>query len=505
MDPQPETNCNLANPTSEPGNKYVNPTRRSHLDSLLAAKQITKASADWLTGALDPFHDFNYTPEGLPDQFSGSTVVQFIKGKQSITKPAGITGDWDLHIFTLPVLETNFARAYSSITPISAGLNRNLANLGTIGTLNAVAVPAGSSPFPSGNGSGFVLPTGTTFFSFSPCDNGNSYSMGRLIGGGIEAHNDTAPLYRKGSVTTYSCPTNVQYNHCNLTFTDSSYAANTSTSPIGMYKSRLPPVSVAAATQTVTSRTWSAEDGFYMPFQIDIERAGFQLASGDPLVATLVDYSQDYLAPTCGWGIDCDQSINNFYCPAGTNTTAGWYPQTTAKTVQPSRVAGLQTTGAIFAGLGPETVITLDYRFIMEIAPTPANQTLVSLASPSAKYDPIALEIYSRAVVELPPAVKVNSNAAGDWWRTVSSVLKTVAPIAANFGPYGAIASGALGGVASLGDSVLKVRAQKKAERIMAKEQEEGKAGTHSPSVDRQPAPRPKKKKPLGPKMIRRR
>lgn len=428
----------------------------------------------------------------MPDQFSGSTVVQFIKQKQSITKPAAITGDWDLHIFTMPIMETTFSRIYTSVTPISSSINRQLANLGTIGTITCICVPAGQSPFPTGTGAGFVYPTGTTFYSFSPCDNNNSYSMMRLIGGGMEAHNDTAELYKKGAVTVYSCPTGLQANTNNISITDTSFAANPSLVQSLMTKSRLPPATVGAAAQTVTSRAWSAAEGFYMPFQLDLERNEFQLASGDPLVSCYVDYSGDYSTPTYGFGTDILPGLSSIYQPGNANFAAGYYPYVQYKTPDPIRLAGLQTTGAIFTGLGPETVITLDYRFIVEVAPTPANQTLVSLASPSAKYDPAALELYSRAVVELPPAVKVNANAAGDWWKTISSVFKTVAPVVANFGPYGAIASGALSGAAGIGDSIQQTRLRNKANRIIHEEQERGKAGTASPSVDRQPAPKPK-------------
>jgi hypothetical protein len=124
----------------------------------------------------------------------------------------------------------------------------------------------------------------------------------------------------------------------------------------------------------------------------------------------------------------------------------------------PVRVTNHNTVGAYFTGLGPETVLTLDIRFIVEIAPTPNNQTLISLASPSAAFDPIALEMYTKAVAELPPGVMVKFNGSGKWWEIVKNVLSKASPLVANMGPYGAIASKVIDSVPKIEQTVLGLR-----------------------------------------------
>jgi hypothetical protein len=96
-----------------------------------------------------------------------------------------------------------------------------------------------------------------------------------------------------------------------------------------------------------------------------------------------------------------------------------------------TRHASLQTTGAYFSGLSPETVLTLDILFIVEVAPTSANPAMLSMVSKTAPYDPIAMRLYCNMLQNLPPGVPVHENAKGDWWRTVLTTATKVAKIAA--------------------------------------------------------------------------
>lgn len=457
---------------------------------MVASSTIKKDSADWLTGALDPFHDFNYTPEGLPDQYSGSSCVQFIKQKRVFTKPAGITGDWDLHIFSVPTMSSGIGRIYSNVTPGKADQARNANNISGMGTLTFFATPAGTSALPTGSGAGFVNPTGSLLVANSPCDNGNTFSLMRLIGGGFEVHNDTAPMYRKGAVTVYSQPSELQDRFMRMQVSDASIAAgNTFSNSLNVSCFRLPPSDVNLATTNVNARTWSAEEGCYVPFQLNMNKTSFQMATANPLVGFTVDNSADYAATTSGWGSELDPVAAYSYQEAIGPVVAGNIGTEYLRPDQPLRLCNIQTVGAYFTGLSPETVLTIDIRFIVEIAPTPANTTLVSLATPSAQYDPTALELYSRAIRELPPGVKVSMNAAGDWWKVISGTIKAVAPVASAFGPYGKAVSMAATGLAALGDAAAEKRARK---RLNAPDK--GRAGTSSPSLDREKKPKKEKK-----------
>lgn len=424
--------------------KPAAPTKSSYLDTLVAGKAITTDSKDWLTGALDPFHDFNYSPEGLPDQYSGSTVVQFIKRKHTIVAPSTLADGqkWDCHIYTAPIMTSETALA-ALHNPGYIGVPNTSLTRG-LGTLNVCRVVSDANTvYDSGN-----------YANFSPCDNGNDFSMMRIIGGGFEVHNDTAELYKNGSITVYS-----QASESCSRFVTADRGLELDMVGVAQ-QARLPPVTIAEATSLVNARTWSALDGCYVPFILDVRQSEFQQATASPLILNKVDSSAAYGALTTAL-------VTNFERVNAESTAL--------RATSPLRSAGLETVGAYFTGLTKETVLTLDIRFIVEVAPTAANTTLTSLASPSSRYDPTALELYSRAVRELPPGVKVSMNAAGDWWRIVSSAIRLAAPIVSKMGPYGQAAAAAAQGIQAIGDRVLEQRLNKKIEKIEKAEKEKEK------------------------------
>lgn len=429
--------------------KHATPTRNSYLETLASKRIIEKQSVGWLTGALDPFHDFQYTPEGLPDQYSGPSVVQFLKRKVTISKPAGLADgtQWDCHIFTAPVMKTQSAVAGATVPgafteKLSGGAYWGSASIGTV---NIHCCATGGNTLPSTVDA--APPTNFVSFSNSPCDNGNDFSMMRLIGGGFEVHNDTPELYLGGSVSVYSQPTEV----------DSQFMVATSgaTTAIGSsYKARMPPSNIQEAVSNVSARTWEARFGSYSTFQLDIEHLQFSQASPQPLIMARVDQSADYTSFSPTWETRLDLTAQP------TDPADVFY--STYASYSPLRLASIETSGAYYTGLDQHSVLTLDIVFIVEVAPTPANTTLISLATPSAEYDPEALVLYSRALRELPPGVKVAMNAAGDWWRMVSNAVTFVAPILSQMGPYGKVAATTALAAKSVGDSVQAHRAQKK-------------------------------------------
>lgn len=432
---------------NDSGNKYATPTRKSYLDTLVLNKVIKPSSRDWLTGALDPFHDFQFTPEGLPDQFAGSTVVQFIKRKITINAPTTlVAGDkWDAHIFISP---TMVSRAFQGCTSSPGTLNSDGAYTHQLGTVSVVKVKSGTPTLP--NTIPFPPPAVFQAQVLSPCDNGNDFSLMRVIGGGFEIHNDTAELYKNGSVVVYAQPTQRDIDYGVANFVGSPQHQG------NWYRTRSPPATVSDATSNINSVTWSAAEGCYVPFLLDMEDMDFRQATAIPMVMNKVDSSLDYA-----------------FTPAITNSLAATGDDSNIKASEPMRYAGLETTGAYFTGLSFESILTLDVRFIVEIAPTPANTTLISLATPSSEYDPEALVLYSRACRELPAGVKVSMNAGGDWWKIVSGAINYAAPIVAKMGPYGAAISAGAQGIRVIGDTVQKAR--------------EGRRGTQNPRAA--PAP----------------
>jgi hypothetical protein len=124
--------------------------------------------------------------------------------------------------------------------------------------------------------------------------------------------------------------------------------------------------------------------------------------------------------------------------------------------------APIETTGAFFSGLSQETVLTLDIRWFTEVAPTSANTAMLSMCSPSAHYDPRALECYTNCLLTLPPGVPVGMNEKGDFWRMAVKAAKKATEIASPFmavlGPEAAALTAAAETGLTVVDNVLNKR-----------------------------------------------
>jgi hypothetical protein len=87
----------------------------------------------------------------------------------------------------------------------------------------------------------------------------------------------------------------------------------------------------------------------------------------------------------------------------------------------------------MFTGLSEQTTLTLRVRFILERFPSDSEGQILVIATPSACYDPVALEIYSRAAQMLRAGVPFTENPAGEWWRSMlTSLGKVAAPLIKN-------------------------------------------------------------------------
>jgi hypothetical protein len=87
------------------------------------------------------------------------------------------------------------------------------------------------------------------------------------------------------------------------------------------------------------------------------------------------------------------------------------------------------TIGAFFTGLSNQSSLTVTLNCWIEYFPSPIDQSLVVLATPSPRYDLIAQEIYSEALADMPVGVMVKENGLGDWFKdTVAKVSSWAAP-----------------------------------------------------------------------------
>jgi len=402
------------------------------LPSLPKHSAATQAGEDWLTMALDSFHDYNVPIAGLPDRTNVPTAVQFVKRKVTIVAPPGLTGTqtWDAHVFSLPVLTTYAAQAtngdkiyedceaYVSSAPVA------------MGNINVTTMQTGNPTYVQDSFAVWDDPS-TAHVAYSPTD-GNKASQIRLIGGAFEVHNDTAELYKNGSVTCYSSTND---------WSDTQLAKvgpNTSVSYLGMVKkARYPPVFSTDAALYTDARTWSAADGAYVPIRLDLDCPSIKFRPRSQNLPIFQDKESGVPDATTGKMVANGVRIN-----AGGITDGGALTGTIDFSVAGGGGAGefdsngwleapCETTGAFFSGLSQETVLTLDIRWLCEIAPTSANPAMLSMCSPSAHYDPRALECYTNCLLKLPPGVPVGMNEKGDFWRMVIKTAKDVNRIAA--------------------------------------------------------------------------
>jgi len=307
----------------------------------------------------------------------------------------------------------------------------------------------------------------------------------RIVGAGAEIYNTTAPISASGTMTTYRVPTgwserdlaagyfNVNdgavavllQQAINTTYT------NYQTSMPGIAGrdkydvTQIRPATINDAMQYEGTRQWNAIDGAYFAARFHAE---------NPLEVNNVGY----LAAVLG-----DQNANNVIATGGNDslpTSTGYYmfnrnvfDSSTNRTFTPYFYGAgnspneylrlpLDITGAFATGLSAQTTLTVVFKIFVELAPSIGdanNASLVYAAQPSPDYDPLALELYQRAAAILPPACKVTENPDGEWWQSVLSSLKEVAPdalqavgqgMSASGSPYGQLGGMVAGGAAGL-------------------------------------------------------
>jgi hypothetical protein len=371
---------------------------------------------------------------GYPDVLTASTVVQLVKQQIQVVVPTTGAGtvtanaNWDCSIALFPnIAQSNLSIQQSISTNgfYSSGTSTTGNNVIT-GGLSIAAGPQGNQLWPTA-----ATPSPTaSYTSLNPI----SYikGQGRVIAMGFEVVNTTAEINKQGQVTTWRLPTkwspSVQYT----TF------ATTPTVSVQQNVSlqRFPPATVAQAQQLFGSRSWAASEGGYV-----VSR---QNSEANPALIP----SQSYTA----YSLDDNQSggATSILVSATPNSAQAL----TSDYLLPYDISGLH-----FSGLSYTTALTVNVRWFFERIPGPLETDLVVLATPSAPYDPLALELYCSCLREMPPGVMLKENPLGEWFsNALSKVASVAAPLGrlvGNFIPGAAALGSAIGGGASLAQQVM--------------------------------------------------
>jgi len=268
-----------------------------------------------------------------------------------------------------------------------------------------------------------LWPTGTAGADGSTTLAGQSsptqYMVGRcrVIGYAFEVNNTTAEMFKQGQVTYYRQPSKgsldqfITYNGAGSTM-----AVTTTFNSI-----RMPPANLIEAQLLYGSRTYEAREGAYIVSRLNCVDVPMDQPNNTPNVYTSMDksiagsYANPYQI------LYCDANVLRANPDAGVGAVQ-LFPQ------RADKCASFDISGAYFTGLSPTTSLVVNCRWIIERCPTINEPDLVVLATPSACYDPIALELYSHAMCYAPPGVPVSENPFGEWFKKVVSGVADWAP-----------------------------------------------------------------------------
>jgi len=423
---------------------------RRLLNQMLQNKVVTPQGLNWLIAATDPFHDEPLHCEGYPDLTLSRSITQTLTFTTSVKTNQPSTDPWDCHVFFTPVTPSlSFVSPGGGISSVDPLLYRTgITILGQAVPNPATQLISGINILSGPNNADWIT-SGPGVFALNPaCAIPTSFANGyfRVIAAAFEVVNTTAELYKGGSVTTYRSPA---YTAPCIINSIGGYATST-------YLSNLPPSSQTNAALFPDSRTWGATEGAYVVETLN--------SSEVPFVSTL---------PLTGAGLILGQDVSSLTTGAG--TSLAWLPLSvnggpTPRSASKNAPLPYDISGAIFAGLNPNSTLQVTTRYIIERIPAITDPNLLVLAREPCPFDPMILELYSRVMRELPVAVKVGENPLGEWFFDILQVLAGIAPavgtaLAPFTGPLGPMIGTTLGTVGTAALQARKAKQQKKKEK----------------------------------------
>jgi len=374
--------------------------RADFLTKLTSNALLTQDGKEWLTLALDPFHDYNHQVSGYPDADASQTVVSCYQYQADVSAPVGVAGNWDAHIYNAPQCLSMYADVLALDANWTKSTQANPAVTWLTGPLTIASGPAGAFLAPAIPAQANVATRAVPSVAIHDLGSGVS----RVIGIGYEVTNTTAPLYRQGALTAYRMPQ--LGNRFQMVTTN---AAGTQAGVATGEMWRQIPSSVDQANVLKGTRTWEAADGAYVTC--------LQNSVHNPL--SQLEAAQIMYCPNSSPGAAVTVSASQYQTVPGTTAA----PAMSGLAFNPNKQMPFDVSGLFLTGLSNQTTLTVKLRVYVERAPTWQEPALAVLASPSAAYDVHALALYAQAANMLPPAVKVGENAHGDWWRSVLKVL----------------------------------------------------------------------------------
>lgn len=363
------------------------------LETMATRGVIKEKSVSFLKAALDPFHDHPVgSIAGWPDLASSPSVVRTVKKSMTINADAVIGSvPWQFKVTMWPLLK-NYSLDLRDFQNSTMG---------------------GAIPAPGAFYGGVTVQTTpmTTPITVSTAQFGHLDASefldghNRIIGVGYEISDDSADIYKQGHSFHSRIPFEKQ---------DARYYTNASGAHMELYTTKEPPREADTMMLYPDTVAWPAREGCYAVGSMGVTNypempapVGLRVTKGDLDFDTLHQCAAPVIQ-TSGSGIN---------------------------SISDNVIADLDISTSLFSGLNAEGSFTLTVHWIIESFPTHAQPDILVLATPSADYDPIALELYEHAVQSLPVAVRIGENPNGEWWSSViSDATEFLAPMAAALG-----------------------------------------------------------------------
>jgi len=369
------------------------------LEKLVNGRKITPSGADWLITALDPFHDTQLKNlQGWPDVETGPSVVRCVKQSYTLAAPSSIPSgtNWDCHVImwpwheSIPFLPSN-SRNNNQVDFLNLTVGQ-----GSVGGIQAYAVPAGTNLLPVVPG--VAIATSTLGLNYTQ-------GSGRLTGIGFEVTNTTAEIYKQGTAFVWKHMQAAE-SPASWTFHEAA-TGNAMVNSVAPY--RHPPRNAAEAMLIPGTRQWAASEGCYMVGSFhSVENPPVAAGYVQPVI--MLPLSEDQESPNVNTDHIYMPSVNPITF-AATDDLQYYVPSL--------KLDPIHQSGALFAGLSYQTNLTLTTIYYYETFPGLPNQDILVLATPSAEYDAEVLNIYSHTIGVSPIGVKVGENGLGDWFMGV--------------------------------------------------------------------------------------
>lgn len=433
---------------------------KTTLSRLVASRRLTMSGLKWLIVALDPFHDTEVDVDGYPDSNTSRVINQCVVKTAVMAKPATLTtSTWDAHVFFNPIsacyASSTLAQNYRTrhlLTPDGVIIQSAAYAADTLylySGYNAMALNAGHdwllTPEPT------AARRNLYYDLAMDLEAGTGYS--RLISCGMEIINTSATLYESGSIYTYRSPSMPQVNLYRYDITaaepggettdldlikyinEKDLKTTTTTAkeipPVGaatlawmVPTVNLPPTTVAEITTTPNTQNLNAKGGLYLVGTMEQEENPFNR----PLAGTVISaqtFTQAEIVANSGSACYAARGVLMAIPSGGAKDNT--YP------------IPWNNHGCIITGLTPESTLQVTVKYCIEKIPSIEQAELMRISKCSPTRDPLAIEIYQKAICRLPVGCPVNRNPWGEWFDLALEAVVAFAPkIGAAFGPRGA-------------------------------------------------------------------